>query len=92
LWEGLTDEEIASKYSVKTYTDSEWAAKLAETGNQGKDILRPVGTAFVLKGQFRSYNSKDEADELAREYAYTLLNCIYNNDPVNVECQRDENG
>lgn len=71
---------------VKTFTDGEWRDWLINTGNQLNNVERPIGRATVGKGMFTSSESKDEANAQAKEYAYTLLNCIYLNEYQQAEC------
>lgn len=78
--EGVTE-------TVKTFTDSEWKDWLIETDNLTGQVERPVGTVTVPKGMFTSTTSKEDANSLATQYAYSLLNCIYLNDPTQAVCE-----
>jgi hypothetical protein len=46
-----------------------------------------VGSYTVSKGTFASTNSKQEADEKAKNYAIQQLNCFYVNNPVDESCE-----
>ena len=71
---------------VKTYTDGAWIDYLIETNNLQNNVNRPVGMYRVPKGTFQSYESKADANKMAKDYAYTLLNCIYLNDAYQTTC------
>lgn len=51
----------------------------------GRDLR--VGRVEVPEGMFLSYVSKEEANERARAYGYSLLVCWYPNEFVRLECE-----
>lgn len=83
-WKDIPTDQLEE---VKTYTDKDWYQWLLSTNNQFNSVDRPIGEADVQRGVFTSTESKAAANQMALEYAYTLLNCIYLNDYQEVSCE-----
>lgn len=48
-----------------------------------------VGKAKVPAGTYRSWDSKEDANDKALEFGYSLLVCWYPNEPVHIDCGND---
>jgi hypothetical protein len=88
-WELLDTDALKP---VHTYTDGEWWDYIVQTDNIDTylDLERPVGTVKLIRGQIISTVSKQDANEIAKNVAYSMLNCIYLNDPYHTQCEDDD--
>lgn len=60
--------------------------------NDGPNDPEPhrVGFVVIPEGAYISMTSKEQATEFAQQIAYSMLNCFYKSDPIDIECE-DEN-
>lgn len=60
--------------------------------NDGPDDPEPhrVGFVVIPEGAYISMTSKEQATEFAQQIAYSMLNCFYKSDPIDIQCE-DEN-
>lgn len=60
-------------------TATNWAVADPSGGTKGQEV-------FIPAGFFTSTVSEEEADELARNFAASLLECCYVNEPITITC------
>lgn len=57
--------------------------------NDGPDDPEPhrVGFVVIPAGAYISMTGKAQATEFAQQIAYSMLNCFYKSDPIDIECE-----